>query len=49
MCREGFINHLIKELNFTKEEAEKSTKEEYGNPELMRLFKEYAEQQVVLV
>ena len=32
-----------------KEEASKSTKEEYGNPELMRLFKEYAEQQVVLV
>ena len=48
MCREGFIKHLIKELNFTEEEAEKSTKEEYENPELMRLFKEYAENQVVL-
>ena len=48
MCREGFIKHLIKELNFTQEEAEKSTKEEYENPELMRLFKEYAENQVVL-
>ena len=48
MCREGFIKYLIKELNFTQEEAEKSTKEEYENPELMRLFKEYAENQVVL-
>jgi DNA-directed RNA polymerase beta' subunit len=48
MCREGFIKHLIKVLNFTQEEAEKSTKEEYENPELMRLFKEYAENQVVL-
>jgi len=49
MCREGFIKYLMSELNFTEDEAKKSTKEEYNNPELMRLFKEYAEQQVVLV
>ena len=48
MCREGFINYLMKELNFTKEEALKSTREEYNNPETLKLFKEYAEQQMVL-
>jgi DNA-directed RNA polymerase beta' subunit len=49
MCREGFIAHLCKELNFTKEEAIKSTREEYNNPELQRLFNEYVEKQVVLL
>lgn len=48
MCREGFIGYLQKELNFTKEEAVRSTKEEYENPETQRLFKEYAEKQIVL-
>jgi hypothetical protein len=48
MCREGFVNYLIKERNFTKNEALKSTKEEYDNEELKKLFKEYAESQVVL-
>ena len=49
MCREGFIKYLVKELNFTKEQAEKSTKEEFENPELLRRFKEYAEKQFVLL
>lgn len=48
MCREGFIKHLKKELNFTEGEARKATKEEWENPETQRLFKEYAENQVVL-
>lgn len=48
MCREGFINHLMKELNFTKTEALKVTKDEYNNPETLKLFKEYAEKQIVL-
>lgn len=48
MCREGFIEYLMKELNFTKEEALKTTKEEYSNPETLKLFKEYAEKQIVL-
>lgn len=49
MCREGFINYLMKELNFTNDEAKKATKDEYNNPETKRLFKEYAEKQIVLV
>lgn len=49
MCRENFIRYLMKECNFTKAEAIKSTREEYGNPELMKKFKDYAEQQCVLV
>lgn len=49
MCREGFINHLQEELNFTKREAMKASKMEVDNPELMKKFKEYAEKQVVLV
>lgn len=48
MCREGFIDYLMEELNFTKEEALKATKEEYNNPETKKLFKEYAENQMVL-
>lgn len=48
MCREGFLDYLMKELNFTREEALKSTKEEWRNPETMKLFKEYAEKQYVL-
>lgn len=48
MCREGFIKHLKEELNFTEAEARKATKEEWENPETQRLFKEYAENQVVL-
>ena len=48
MCREGFLDYLMKEINFTREEALKATKEEYNNPETMRLFKEYAEKQIVL-
>ena len=49
VCREGFAKYLMRKLNFTKEEALKSTKEEADNPEMKKLFKEYAEQQVVLV
>lgn len=48
MCREGFINYLMKELNFTNEEAIKVTRDEYNNPETVKLFKEYAEKQYVL-
>lgn len=48
MCREGFINYLMKELNFTKNEAMKSTKREFNDPTLLRHFKKYAEEQVVL-
>jgi len=48
MCREGFLEYLQKELNFTKKEALKATKLEAENPETQRLFKEYAEKQIVL-
>ena len=49
ICREGFAKYLEKKLNFTKDEALRSTKEEAENPEMKKLFKEYAEQQIVLV
>lgn len=49
MCREGFMNYLIANFNFTKKEAEKITLDESMNPETQKLFKEYAEKQVVLV
>lgn len=49
MCREGFMKYLQQELNFTYDEARKATKEESDNPETQRLFKEYAEKQIVLV
>ena len=48
LCRAGFIEHLQKELNFTEEEASKATREEWQNPETQKLFKEYAEKQLVL-
>lgn len=48
MCRSGFVKHLMKELNFTEKEALRSTKEEYNNPEIRKLFKEYAENQLVI-
>lgn len=48
MCREGFLGYLQKELNFTREEALKATRDEAMNPETQKLFKEYAEKQVVL-
>lgn len=48
MCREGFIEYLMKELNFTNAEAIKTTRDEYNNPETMKMFKEYAEKQYVL-
>lgn len=49
MCREGFINYLMEKLNFTKREAILSTRKEANTEEIRKLFKEYAEQQVVLV
>ena len=49
MAREGFIEYLMKELNFTKKEAMKATKEEATNPETQKLFREYAERQLVLI
>ena len=48
MCRSGFIAYLQEKRNFTYQEAKRSTIEEYENPELQKLFKEYAEKQVVL-
>lgn len=48
MCRSGFVKYLMKNLNFTEKEALKSTKEEVDNPEIRRLFKEYAEKQYVI-
>ena len=48
MCREGFLDYLMKELNFTRKEALKATKEEYNNPETLKMFKEYIEKQIVL-
>lgn len=48
MMREGFCEYLMSELNFTKKEALKATKLEAFNPETQKLFKEYAENQVVL-
>lgn len=48
MCRSGFCDYLVKELNFTKSEAVRSTREEYENPEIQKLFKEYAEKQYVI-
>ena len=49
ICREGFMDYLITNFNFTKKEAMKITTEESRNPETMKLFREYAEKQVVLV
>ena len=48
MCRSGFCDYLVKELNFTKSEAARSTRDEYDNPEIQKLFKEYAEKQYVI-
>lgn len=48
MMRSGFIKYLQKELNFTREEALRSTKLEYANERVQQLFKEYAEKQLVI-
>jgi hypothetical protein len=48
MCRSGFIEYLQEKLNFDYKEAKRSTLLEYENPEIQKLFKEYAEKQVVL-
>lgn len=49
MCREGFIKYLMEKNHFTNKAAKTVTKEEWENPETQKLFKEYAEQQIVLV
>ena len=49
MAREGFMKYLQDELNFTYKEALKATRYEAENPETQKLFKEYAEQQMVIV
>lgn len=49
MAREGFMKYLQDELNFTYKEALKATRFEATNPETMKLFKKYAEDQVVIV
>lgn len=48
MCRSGFVKYLMEKLNFTEKEALRSTKEEFDNPEIKKLFKEYAENQLVI-
>ena len=48
MFRTGFMKYLQDELNFTREEAVRSTKFEYENPKIKELFKEYAEQRYVI-
>lgn len=48
MCRSGFVKYLMEKCNFTEKEALRSTKEEYDNPEIKKLFKEYAENQLVI-
>lgn len=48
MCRSGFCKYLQDELNFTKDQALRSTRDEYKNPRIQELFKEYAEKQVVI-
>ena len=49
LFRDGFIKYLQNELNFTYQEAKNSTKKEALNPETQKLFKEYVENQVVIV
>ena len=48
MCREDFCKYLMRELNFTWDEALKATKEESMNEETQKLFKKFAEDQIVL-
>lgn len=48
MCREGFCKYLMRELNFTWEEALKATHDEAMNEETRKLFKKFAEDQIVL-
>ena len=48
MMRTGFTKYLQEKLNFTKEEANRSVKLEYDNPKIQELFKEYAENQMVI-
>lgn len=48
MMRSGFTKYLQEKLNFTREEANKSVKFEYSNPRIQQLFKEYAENQLVI-
>lgn len=48
MCRSGFCKYLEDELNFTHDQAVLSTREEYDDPKVQELFKEYAEKQVVI-
>ena len=43
------MKYLQDELNFTYKEALKATRFEATNPETMKLFKKYAEDQVVIV
>ena len=47
--REPVTDYLMKKDHFTKKAAKTVTKEEWDNPETQKLFKEYAEQQIVLV
>ena len=49
LMREKFIEYLQQQLNFTYKEAMKATKEEAFNPETQKLFKEFAEKQLVII
>ena len=42
------MKYLVDELNFTPKQADTATKDESNNPELQKLFTEYAEKQIVL-
>lgn len=50
MCREGFIKYLVENINFTERQAKELTADTHEAllPETQRLFKEYAEKQIVL-
>ena len=49
MLRDGFMEYLQNQLNFTYKQALVATREEASNPETVKMFKEFAEQNVVLV
>lgn len=49
LMREKFIEYLQQQLNFTYKEAMKATREEAFNPETQKLFKEFAEKQLVII
>ena len=49
MLRDGFMEYLQNQLNFTYKQALTATREEANNLETQKMFKEFAEQNVVIV